>query len=80
MAKGIKRVLKKMIQHVRGQVRNLSEGGGMYARGIASEGYDGGYLQALSDVQIALNGVCPNQRYKSAREDAMNPREAPNAS
>ncbi len=33
--------------------------GGKYARGLASEGYVGGYAQALEDVRAMLDGVPP---------------------
>lgn len=33
---------------------------GMYARGLASEGYLGGYRDALQAVMLLLNGVIPN--------------------
>lgn len=33
-----------------------------YATGLASEGYVGGYRDALSDVILAMNGVRPDRR------------------
>lgn len=33
-----------------------------YSRGLAREGYLGGYADALSDVQLLLNGVVPCRR------------------
>jgi len=37
--------------------------GGMYARGLASEGYAGGYRDALSDVLLLLTGdTMPHRR------------------
>ncbi len=33
---------------------------GKYARGLSSEGYAGGFAKALSDVQLLLNDVEPN--------------------
>ncbi len=36
----------------------------LYSRGVAWEGYDGGYMQALSDVLLFMNGVIPNSRYE----------------
>lgn len=35
--------------------------GGIYAGGLAGEGYNGGYRDALSDVILALNGVTPDR-------------------
>lgn len=36
--------------------------GGKYARGLAYEGWSGGYLAALRDVLLLLDGVKPNTR------------------
>ncbi len=36
--------------------------GGKYARGVAREGYAGGYRRALSDVLLASHGVRPSTR------------------
>lgn len=33
-----------------------------YAKGLSHEGYAGGYLQALYDVGIVLNGIQPSTR------------------
>lgn len=35
----------------------------LYSRGLASEGYLGGYAQALQDVLLLSNGVRPRTRY-----------------
>ena len=37
--------------------------GGRYAAGLASEGYAGGYRDALYDIQLLLNGVTPRRRH-----------------
>lgn len=34
----------------------------MYARGLANEGYAGGYAQAIQDVLLLANGVKPTTR------------------
>jgi hypothetical protein len=34
---------------------------GLYARGLASEGYNGGYRDALDDCILLLSGVSPNR-------------------
>ncbi len=62
MAKGIKRALTRAQEKVRKEIEINSMGGGKYARGLASEGYAGGYAQALSDVMLMLNGVKPSTR------------------
>lgn len=62
MAHGIKRKLAKAQAKVRKEIEDNAAYGGKFARGLANEGYAGGYAQALSDVQLALNGVEPSTR------------------
>jgi len=52
------------------EVRQLSAGG-KYASGTASEGFMGGYLQALYDVALAANGVEPDRwrQWRIARKE-----------
>lgn len=60
MSKDIVRKVKRVFQAVQAEHRAQYEGASHVARGLSSEGYVGGYLQALSDVSLALNGVHPN--------------------
>lgn len=62
MSKGIKRLVRRALTGVNREIAGISRGG-FYAAGLSSEGYAGGYAQALSDVLLALNGVTPNGRY-----------------
>lgn len=63
MTKGIKRQLKIAYKNVSKEI-SWGEKGNFYQAGLASEGYAGGYRQALSDVKLALDGVAPsNSRY-----------------
>ncbi len=57
MAKGIKRKLKKAQERVGREIATNSNGG-LYARGLAGEGYAGGYSAAISDIMLLLDG-CP---------------------
>ncbi|HEY5851981.1 MAG TPA: hypothetical protein VIT62_14600 [Lysobacter sp.] len=57
MSKGIHRKITKALRRIEYDMRG--HGGGMYARGLASEGYLGGYRQALSDVSALLRGIPP---------------------
>jgi hypothetical protein len=61
MPKGIKRQIDKVITNVTKEI-HASTQGGFYAAGLSSEGYLGGYRQALWDVKLALNGNKPNTR------------------
>jgi hypothetical protein len=38
------------------------QGRGKYAAGLSSEGYAGGYRDALDDVMLALSGIRPKRR------------------
>jgi len=57
----IKRKLSKAIQNAQTELENVPHG--LYQQGLKSEGYVGGYFQALNDVMLALNGVDPDSRY-----------------
>lgn len=68
MARGIKRMIGTARENVQREIRssagygnNLSERQSFFARGISSEGYFGGYVAALDDVMLALNGVVPQR-------------------
>lgn len=58
MAKGIARKLNRAVN--RAYAAMNQHDGGKYGRGLSSEGYIGGYVQALADVQAALSGVQPS--------------------
>lgn len=61
MAKGIKRQIEKVQRKIHKQIRSETNKDSLYSRGLAYEGYKGGYLAALNDVLLALNGVTPNR-------------------
>lgn len=64
MAKGIIRKLSIVNKNIDRKMA-LQDGEGMsgfYARGMRSEGYLGGYRQAIVDVQLALAGGHPTTR------------------
>ncbi len=58
MAKGIKRGIAIARRNVSVLIRAHAAGGSI-ARALASEGYNGGYRDALDDVVLALNGIMP---------------------
>ncbi|HVR57587.1 MAG TPA: hypothetical protein VMT72_12255 [Pseudolabrys sp.] len=47
------RLMADVRKVVEDEIRNNRQGG-MYARGLSSEGFAGGYLQALDDIDGAL--------------------------
>lgn len=70
MTRGIKRQVKQAHKRVSKEIAGFAARGGKYAGGLASEGYNGGYRDALSDVLLALNGVRPNRNdWWSLRSD-----------
>lgn len=60
MTKGIKRKLNKVTQKVRKRINDSTDRDSLYSRGLSVEGYNGGYIQALSDVRLVLDGIHPN--------------------
>ena len=57
MAKGIKRKIRVAINNVSGEISNFSKRGGIFAGGLASEGYNGGYRDALFDILSDISCV-----------------------
>ena len=59
-----KRVVLKRMAAVRKvvteEIKGNASSGGKYARGLSSEGFAGGYLQALDDVEGALRHGYPS--------------------
>lgn len=57
---GVKKLIKHVSDEVYRKIEDHASEGGLYARGTAMEGYNGGYFQALQDVLLAMNGAVPN--------------------
>ena len=64
---GIKRKMGKVYTALSNQLSRSTDKSSVYAKGLAREGFTGGYLAALEDVQLALNGVEP-RRWRDALE------------
>jgi hypothetical protein len=47
---------------VRAEMKAYHDQSSLFGRGMASEGYSGGYYDALCDVLLLLDGVEPNRR------------------
>jgi hypothetical protein len=61
MSKGPKRRIKAAMARVRGEIEAQTPNT-RAARGMAYEGFQGGYLKALSDIMLVLNRVQPSTR------------------
>jgi len=66
---GPKTAIRQARERVRAEISGHAARGGRFAGGLASEGYSGGYLDALDDVSLLLNGVQPKRRNYWERED-----------
>lgn len=62
--------LRKVSKEVDKEIRANSVG--TYGRGLAAEGYAGGYWTAIQDVLLAMAGVLPNSN-RRYWEDALGP-------
>lgn len=51
------------LDKVNKEIEGFASSGGKYARGLASEGCNGGYRDALYDVLLLMNGVVPYVRW-----------------
>jgi hypothetical protein len=70
----LKRRLADVRAAVQKEISANAAGGGRYASGLAAEGYAGGYLQCLYDLEAALGGF----RNESSRyADAWRPEPKP---
>ena len=69
MAKGIKRRLLRTIKRVRAHISVSTDQSNKFSRGLSGEGYAGGYIAALNDVLLVLNGVEPQDHWGFWRED-----------
>lgn len=59
----IKTNIKSALKIVNKEIIGNASSGGLYARGLSSEGYAGGYRDALHDVLLALDGIRPGRDY-----------------
>jgi hypothetical protein len=62
MSKKLIRTIDKAIGNVGKEIGANAKGSSRFAAGLSTEGYAGGYLQALRDVKLLLAGVTPNTR------------------
>jgi hypothetical protein len=54
--------LKRAADNVNKDIASFANSGdNFYSRGLASEGYNGGYRDALYDVMLAIDGILPNR-------------------
>ena len=68
MAKGIIRKIDVASKNISREI-SVHASGGMYAAGLAYEGYAGGYYSALQDVSLLLRGCSPCVRPEYWRDE-----------
>ena len=54
--------IREQENRVREAIKRATNQNDLYSRGLAGEGYNGGYRDAISDIILLLNGVIPNYR------------------
>ena len=52
--------IEAALQRVLAYIGAWTDQDSVYSRGLSSEGYFGGYAQALRDVGLVLHGIKPN--------------------
>lgn len=60
MARGIVRKVQRAAARVNADIARSIDRTSKYSSGLAYESFKGGYLAALNDVLLVLNGVEPN--------------------
>lgn len=60
--KGIVRKVRRARDRVSALMERETDRSSRYSAGLASEGYNGGYRQALDDILLVINGVTPTTR------------------
>ena len=58
-----KALITKASKNVNNEIKNYINRDSLFSRGLASEGYNGGYRDALNDITLLLNGVVPNRNH-----------------
>ena len=61
MAKGVIKKISRVRDNIHKQICSETDHSNLFARGLAYEGFNGGYLAALSDILLALDGVTPSR-------------------
>uniref|UniRef100_A0A6M3X4J5 Uncharacterized protein n=1 Tax=viral metagenome TaxID=1070528 RepID=A0A6M3X4J5_9ZZZZ len=62
MAVGIKRKLSKVLENVNHDIHLQAKESHFGNGALSAEGYNGGYADAIMDVELALNGIQPKRR------------------
>lgn len=63
MSRGIKRKIYRARKRINDRIAASTDRTNLYSRGLASEGYLGGYRDCLEDILLVLNGVNPNRSW-----------------
>ncbi len=61
MAKGILKSLRKIREGMSQKISDNTDQSDLYSRGLSTEGWNGGYIACLDDVELALNGTQPDR-------------------
>lgn len=67
------RIVSRVADGVSARIDRFTDRNNKFSRGMAREGFDGGYLAALNDVLLLLAGSVPNERHSTMWAEAMDP-------
>jgi hypothetical protein len=70
------KLLDEALRRVNADISVNSKDGGMFGRGLANEGFAGGYAEALRDVDAVLRHGHPSDRRGYWRRDSHKAKEA----
>ena len=81
--KGGDALAKRHLQHIKRasdavheDIMSMARHGGKYGAGLSTEGYHGGYFDALQDVLLVLRDVPPCRRPNYWRKNTTGPKTA----
>jgi hypothetical protein len=58
--------IQRAQDHIQAEISRWRDPNSMFSRGLSNEGFNGGYLEALRDVEAVLRGNPPGQRFPEA--------------
>lgn len=69
-SKEVEKKIDQTIEKINNHIGNSTNKDSVYSRGLAFEGYWGGYIQALNDVDCYLRGMMPTNNHFWKEEEA----------
>jgi hypothetical protein len=55
----VKTIIKRMRDCAEDEIKGMTDENSPFSCGLSSEGFSGGYVRAMNDVLLLMNGVYP---------------------